>query len=199
MKYLAVPLTGDGNLIVRPLRLLKSSILNIKDHLRLLFVKDWAKQSVILLVMQSIENTMRLKMGRSLLTGFSSGLVGQATDRPIPSFMPVAQTATQLLAEQLEGMPQNVASEVLLGTPATAHILGGCRMGDNPNEAVIDRNHQVYGYPGLYVCDGSVIPANLGVNPSLTISALAERFAEHFPVQDEKLFQQRQIHFGQGK
>jgi cholesterol oxidase len=199
MKYLAVPLTADGNLITRPLKLIKSYFVKLPKNIRMFFVKDWAKQSVILLVMQSIESTMRLKMGRSLHTGLRSGLVGDVTAEKIPSFIPVAQKATQMMADQLGGMAQNCASEVLLGTPATAHILGGCRMGDNPNEAVIDRNHQVYGYPGLYVCDGSVIPANLGVNPSLTISALAERFAGHFPVQDEILFRKRQIQFGPGR
>ncbi len=84
------------------------------------------------------------------------------------------------MADELHGEAQNVISEVLLGTPATAHILGGCCIGKDPATGVIDERHEVFGYKGLYVCDGSVVPGNLAVNPSLTISALAERFASFF-------------------
>lgn len=74
-------------------------------------------------------------------------------------------------------VPQSATSEVLLGTPATAHILGGCNIGSSAEEGVIDKNHEVFSHSGLFACDGSVIPTNLGVNPSLTITALAERFS----------------------
>lgn len=95
--------------------------------------------------------------------------------------MPLAQTYLKEMAKVMNGYPQNVITEVLMATPATAHILGGCTMGNTAEQAVINERHEVFGYPGLYVCDGSVIPVNLSVNPSLTITALAERFASQFP------------------
>ncbi|MFN7823747.1 MAG: GMC oxidoreductase [Pseudobdellovibrionaceae bacterium] len=190
MRFLAVPLTSQGNALTRPLKMLGNLIVNFPQILRWAFVKDWAKQTLILLVMQSIEGRMRLKMGRSILTGFRRGLVGGANDSSIPSFIPIAQEASIKLAESMGGskgnaLPQNVITEVLLGTPATAHILGGCCMGDTPKTGVIDSSHEVFGHPGIYVMDGSVVPANLGVNPSLTITALAERFSALFPVRSQ--------------
>jgi cholesterol oxidase len=126
--------------------------------------------------MQSVDQHLRLHLGRSL---FGRRLDTTAS-RPVPSYLPIAQRAAQILAEELDGEAQNVISEVLLGTPATAHILGGCCIGETAGNGVIDQRHEVFGYPGLYVCDGSVVPGNLAVNPSLTIAALAERFASFF-------------------
>lgn len=180
LRFLAVPLTGPGNLVTRPLKLLGNFFLKLPQVLKLLLVKDWAKQTVILLVMQSLDTQMKLRMGKSIFRFLAPTLQGSATEKAIPSYLPVAQEASELLAKDLNGLAQNVISEVILGTPATAHILGGCCMGDSDQQAVIDKNHQVFHYPGLYVCDGSVIPANLGVNPSLTITAMAERFTSQF-------------------
>lgn len=187
MRWLAVPLTGQGSVWTRPLKLVVNMIFSFPQMLRLLFVKDWAKSSVILLVMQSSEQKMKIRWGRSYLTLFRSSLVGDEKNEKIPSFLPVAQSATQHLAQQVKGIPQNVFSEVLLGIPATAHILGGCVMGSSSQDGVIDGHHEVFGYPGLYVCDGSVVPVNLGVNPSLTITALAERFVSQFPLRKDIL------------
>jgi len=147
--------------------------------LRLWRVADWAKSTVILLVMQSVDQHLRLRLGRSLL-GREGNLEGAPTDKPVPSYLPIAQEAAGILADELGGEPQNVISEVLLRTPATAHILGGCCIGSSSEHGVIDERHEVFGYPGLYVCDGSVVPGNLRVNPSLTITALAERFTSFF-------------------
>jgi cholesterol oxidase len=102
------------------------------------------------------------------------------------------------LSREIAGEPQNIISEVLLRTPATAHILGGACIGDSAETGVIDERHQIFGYPGLYVCDGSVVPGNLAVNPSLTITALAERFASFFeraPTLSAEAFAARQIRF----
>ena len=85
------------------------------------------------------------------------------------------------MSKLVDGYPQNAASEVLMGAVTTAHVLGGCKMGNSIEDGVVNSQHQVFNYPGLYVCDGSVIPVNLGVNPSLTITALAERFSFQFP------------------
>lgn len=190
MRLLAVPLTDNGTWWTRPFKLALQICRRLPQFLRLYTLKDWAKQTVILLVMQSVDVKMRLKMGKFFLTGESEG-------NSIPSFIPVAQSAAQMTSHIIHGEPQNVFSEVLLQTPATAHILGGCPMGESAQTGVVDSQHEVFGYKGLYVCDGSVIPVNLGVNPSLTITALAERFASHFEVKNAELYDKRQIQFGE--
>jgi cholesterol oxidase len=182
MRCLAVPLTGNGNIITRPLKLVATTILNFKAWLQFLKVKDWANQSIILLVMQSIDEKMKLTWKRSWLKLGRKSIDGEAST--VPSYMPLAQQATASLAQQINGLPQNSAAEVLLKTPMTAHILGGAVIGRDIDEGVIDFQHEVFNYPGLYVCDGSQVPANLGVNPSLTITAMAERFASFFPVKN---------------
>jgi len=179
MRLLGVPLTPDGSWLTRPLRLFWRLLTHFFRILRLWRVADWARSTVILLVMQSIDQHLRLRLARTLVTR-RPYLRGAATDQPVPSYLPVAQEAAELLALELDGEPQNVVSEVLLRTPATAHILGGCSIATSADTGVIDARHEVFGYPGLYVCDGSVIPGNLGVNPSLTITAIAERFAAGF-------------------
>ena len=178
LRLLGVPLTADGNAFTRPLKMLGRMLARLPRMLRLWRVSDWARSTVILLVMQSVDQHLRLRLGRSLL---GRSLKDTSPAQTVPSYLPIAQEAAQILAEELDGEPQNIISEVLLRTPATAHILGGCCIGRDAESGVIDEQHQVFGYPGLYVCDGSVIPGNLAVNPSLTISAFAERFASFFP------------------
>lgn len=196
MRLLGVPLTPDGTQLTRPLKLLGRIFSRFLQTWKLWRVSDWAKSTVILLVMQSVDQHLRLRLKRSL---FGLKFTGAATDKPVPSYLPVAQEAAQILAEEINGEAQNIASEVLLRTPATAHILGGCGIGATPEEGVIDTHHEVFGYPGLYVCDGSVIPGNLAVNPSLTITALAERFAAGFepaPGLTAELAEERGLSFG---
>jgi cholesterol oxidase len=171
-------------------------LLRLPSMLRLLSVRDWARSTVILLVMQSVDQYLKLGLGRSL---FGRVLRGAPTDKPVPSYLPVAQEAASILAEEIHGEPQNIVSEVLLRTPATAHILGGCCIGSSAENGVIDERHEVFGHPGLYVCDGSVVPGNLAVNPSLTITAMAERFASLFersPTLSDTDYASRQIRFG---
>lgn len=180
MRWLAVPLTGAGSLWGRPLRFFGALLWKWPQWLRLLTVKDWARQSIILLVMQSSDQKMTLKWGRRWFQFWQAGLVGDFNEGRLPSSIPVAQQATQELARLTEAVPQNVISEVLLGVPATAHILGGACMGSSEKDGVIDHHHELFGHPGIYVCDGSVVPVNLGVNPSLTITAMSERFASFF-------------------
>lgn len=197
MRLLGVPLTPDGSALTRPFKLLFHVLRRLPRMLRLWTVADWARSTVILLVMQTIDQHLRLRLGRSLLG--ARRLEGRPTDKPIPSYMPVAQEAATILAEELHGEPQNVISEVLLRTPATAHILGGCAIARSADTGVVDAHHEVFGHAGLYVCDGSVVPGNLGVNPSLTISALAERFAASFapaPGETPETLAAREIRFG---
>ena len=99
----------------------------------------------------------------------------------MPRYIPAANQAAKVMAKKLDGLAMSSVTEVLLDAPTTAHILGGCAMGETPEDGVIDAQNRVHGYPGLYVIDGSMIGANLGVNPSLTITALAERAMSFIP------------------
>ena len=146
---------------------------------RALAVRDFAKQSQVLLYMRTLEGTLRLELGRSALTGFRRGLVSrlpEGSEAPA-AFMPEATELARKFASRVDGVEVTLLTELLLGVPSTAHILGGCCMGETAAEGVIDAHHQVHGYPGLYVVDGSAISANPGVNPALTITALAERWS----------------------
>lgn len=179
MRFLGVPLTPDGTRVTRPLKFVWQVLRRLHRYIRLSLVRDWAAATVILLVMQSIDQKISLIRGRSWIRGFRKSL--QSAGGDIPCCFPIAQQAATFLAQEIDGEPINVIGEVLAHTPTTAHILGGCSMADSIETGVIDRNHEIFGHPGLFVVDGSAIPVNLGVNPSLTISALAERFASFWP------------------
>jgi cholesterol oxidase len=150
--------------------------------LRAVFVPDFAKYSVILLYMRALEGSLRMKLGRGLTTGFARGLTTELGEGPAPTAsIPEATDLARRVADKLQGLPVSLVTETALGVPTTAHILGGCCMGSSAAEGVIDRDHRVFGYDGLYVIDGSAISANPGVNPSLTITALAERAMSRIP------------------
>ena len=127
--------------------------------------------------MRTLEGTLRMRLGRQWRTGYRRGLVTEIDDpSQAPSaFMEEATDLAERFADKVKGVTTTLMTETLLGVPSTAHILGGACMGDSAETGVIDADHQVYNYPGLYVIDGSAISANPGVNPSLTIPALAER------------------------
>ena len=145
------------------------------DFLRTHVLPGWADRATILLVMQTVDNRIRLRLGRSRWTGGRLDLVSESDpEHPIPVHLPVAHDVTQRFAEKTDGIPNGTVNEGLLNTPMTAHILGGCPYGCDAREGVIGVDAQVHGYPGLYVVDGAMLPANPGVNPSLTIAAMAE-------------------------
>jgi choline dehydrogenase-like flavoprotein len=100
---------------------------------------------------------------------------------PIPTYLPVANQAAKFVAERMDGFSLNAINEVLLGVPITAHILGGARMAESPEQGVVDEACRVFGHPGLWVVDGAVIPVNLGANPCLTITAVAEHAMSFIP------------------
>nr|WP_255669244.1 GMC family oxidoreductase [Aeromicrobium duanguangcaii] len=135
--------------------------------------------------MQRLDSEFALDHRRSPLRPWRRVLRSRLTGgvRP-PSNLPVANEVTRAFAEASGGRPLNLLGESVGGLSVTAHILGGAVMGATAADGVVDANHEVHGHPGLYVADASVIPANLGVNPSLTITALAERFASRFPAAD---------------
>jgi cholesterol oxidase len=155
--------------------------------LRALFVSDLAKHSQVLLYMRTLEGTLRMRLGREWRTGYRRGLVTQVDDpSQAPSaFMEEATDLAERFAEKTEGVTTTLMTETLLGVPSTAHILGGACMGDSAETGVINANHEVYHYPGLYVIDGSAISANPGVNPSLTITTLAERAMSLIPEKEK--------------
>jgi cholesterol oxidase len=134
-----------------------------------------AQRAIVILTMQTVDNLMRLKLGRNFFTLFRKDLVCEKDEkRPIEPVVDIAHEVTKLLAEKLNGIPLSMINESLLNIPGTAHFMGGVPFGKDDSEGVIGLNCQVHNYPGLYVVDGSIMPANPGVNPSLTISALAE-------------------------
>jgi len=138
-------------------------------------VRRWSEKTIIVLVMQTLDNSIsvrRTKRGR-LTSGPGHGA-------PNPTWIPVAHEATRRIAEEIDGMPGGTVGDIA-NVPMTAHILGGCAISDSPDKGVIDAYHRVHGYPTLHVVDGAAISANLGVNPSLTITAQAERAMSLWP------------------
>lgn len=151
--------------------------------LRVATARDFARQSQILLYMRTLEGALRLRLGRSLFTAYRRGLVTElepGTEAP-KAFMSEATDIAERFARKVGGVTMSMATETLAGTPTTAHILGGACIGADPSRGVIDAEHRVFGYRGLYVVDGSAVSANPGVNPSLTITAMAERAMSFIP------------------
>jgi len=150
--------------------------------LRTYLVPDWAKYTMILLYMQTVDGHIRMRLGRGLRTGFLRGPMTEPGDGPpAKAWTPEATDLGNRVAERLDGYPTSLLTETLLGIPTTAHILGGAPMGDSTETGAIDHRHRLFGYEGLYVIDGAAISANPGVNPSLTIAALAERAMSFIP------------------
>jgi cholesterol oxidase len=173
---------GPGNKLTRPLKALGRAVAHPLQFARVLWPVKFSRRTVILLVMQTLDNKMRLRPKRSPLGRGNPGLTTeQDPDSPNPTYIEVAGFAAQRVAEKLGGIARIGTTEALFNTPTTAHIMGGAVMGDSPETGVIDAEQRVYGYENLLVCDGSVIPANLGVNPSLTITAMAEHAMSRVP------------------
>ncbi|HVN14770.1 MAG TPA: GMC family oxidoreductase [Anaerolineales bacterium] len=176
MRFLAAPLIDtDVSIPLRVLKFFGWAITHPLDFARTLFLPGWAHNVTILLVMQHADNRMRFRMGRSLFTLFRRGMVAERE----PGFEISAQVKgshelTRDFARRSNGIPLGSLGENLLNLPTTAHILGGAPIGKDSSEGVVNENFEVHNYPGLYIVDGSIMPANPGVNPSLTITALAE-------------------------
>lgn len=183
LRFLSAPLISSEDRI--PMRLLKSLAFFLRhpmDTLRMYLLPGWARRTTILLVMQTEDNRLKFRSGRGLLTGFRRGLVTRPDEaHSLPRHSDQGHTVTRAFAQKIGGFPAGPVNESFLNTPITAHILGGCPMGRDASEGVVGLDCQVHGYPGLYVVDGSIVPANPGVNPSLTITALAEYAMSHIP------------------
>jgi len=189
MRLLSAPLVDAGNNIaLRLLKTLWEIARHPLDFLNTKLFAPWARRSTILLVMQTEDNLLRLRLGRVPFSWFRRNLVAELdTERPIPTKVEIGHRVTRAFAEQTNGIPQGALNESLLNIPTTAHIMGGCAFGHDANEGVVDLNCEVFNYPGLYVVDGSIVPANPGINPSLTITALAEYAMSRIPARDGHL------------
>jgi cholesterol oxidase len=182
MRLLAGPLISTGSIPARILKSLWEIISRPIDFLRVSVLPGWAQRSTILLVMQTEDNRVKMRLGRHLLTLFRTGLVTTTDEeKPIPTTIPIGHQITRQFAERTNGIPVGSFNEGLFNIPITAHILGGCPVGTDAQNGVVAADFQVFNYPGLYVIDGSVVPANPGVNPSLTITALAEYALSNMP------------------
>jgi len=173
MSLLNTLLVGDGTRVTRPLKLLGQILRHPRDFAKVLWPFGTSRRTIILLVMQTLDNAIALrpKLKRS---GEVRLQTEQDPERPNPTFIPVANKAAEWLAERTGGIAQSSVMEATMNVPTTAHILGGAVIGHDPEDGVVDSRQRVFGYENLLVCDGAAIPANVGVNPSLTITALAE-------------------------
>jgi cholesterol oxidase len=180
MRLLYTLLTGDGTRITRPLKLLTQIALHPKRLAEVLFAKHWSRRTIILLVMQTLDNAIALRPRKGPFGSFWLQ-TEQDSERPNPTFIPIANKAAEWLADRTGGIAQSSLTEALFNIPSTAHILGGAVIAPDPSQGVVDANQHVFGYENLLVCDGAAVPANVGVNPSLTITALAEHAMSQIP------------------
>ena len=179
MGLLSTALTDGGSPGDRIRQWLRVTARNPRATLRTVVPRHWSERTIILLVMQSLNNSITVRLrkgwfGRSKLTST------QGIGEPNPSWIPVANHAARQLADNIGGVPGGTYGD-LFNVPMTAHFIGGCPIGDSAETGVIDPYHRLYGYRGLHVVDGSALSANLGVNPSLSITALAERAMALWP------------------
>jgi cholesterol oxidase len=184
MSTLYTLLVGDGTRVTRPLKLLGQIVRHPVKFAKTVWPQGWSRRTIIILVMQTLDNAIALrpKLKRS---GAVRLQTEQDPERPNPTFIPVANEAAEWLAKRTGGIAQSSLTEALINIPSTAHILGGAVIGHDPEDGVVDSHQHVFGYENLLVCDGAAIPANVGVNPSLTITALAEHAMSHVPAAAE--------------
>jgi cholesterol oxidase len=169
----------EGSDVPRWKQLLHSAREDPNAMMRLLNPRQWSERTMIALVMQNLDNSITTftKRGKLGIRWYTSK---QGHGEPNPSWIPVGNEVTRRIAEKIDGVAGGTWGE-LFNIPLTAHFLGGAAIGDSPENGVIDPYHRAYGYPNLYVVDGAAISANLGVNPSLSITAQAERAASLWP------------------
>lgn len=183
MGMLQTLMTDGGGRMPRWLRFLLTTVGHPVEFLRVLVVAGWSERTIITLVMQTLDNSITTFTKRGLFGRRLSSRQGHG--EPNPTWIPAGNEATRRIAKKINGIAAGTWGEVV-NIPMTAHFLGGCAIGDDASTGVIDPYHRVHGYPTLSVVDGSAISANLGVNPSLTITAQAERAAAMWPNKGEQ-------------
>ncbi|HWD10218.1 MAG TPA: GMC family oxidoreductase [Solirubrobacteraceae bacterium] len=173
MHRLYTLLVGEGTRLTRPLKLLGQALRHPVRLVKVMFPKHWSRRTIIILVMQTLDNAIALRPRKGPFGSFWLQ-TEQDPERPNPTFIPIANETAEWFAKRTGGIAQSAVTEALFNIPTTAHILGGAVIATDPGQGVVDAGQHVFGYENLLVCDGSAIPANVGVNPSLTIAALAE-------------------------
>ena len=176
----AFPMVSEKNWFKRMFKLIILPLTDPIKWIKVLFVKDFAKSTSIILFMQHLDSTLKFKKG---LFGMKSKM-----DKGMPpsAFIPEAHEIAKKYSKQINGKSVVLSLETVLGTPSTAHILGGAVMGEDAEHGVIDKNNKVFAYENIFVCDGSFISANPGVNPALSITAITERAMSLIPEKNNK-------------
>jgi cholesterol oxidase len=183
MGLLQTLMTDGGGTTPRWVKFLGVVAKNPMQMLRMLTVKNWSERTIIALVMQNLDNSITTYTKRGVFGRKVTSRQGHG--EPNPTWIPAGNDATRRIAEKIDGVAGGTWGEIF-NIPLTAHFLGGCAIGSDREHGVIDPYHRVYGYPTLSVVDGASVSANLGVNPSLTISAQAERAASLWPNKGEQ-------------
>jgi cholesterol oxidase len=178
MGLMQTVMTDGGGPVPRWMKALAEIARHPLMFLAILIPRRWSERTIISLVMQTLDNSI------TTYTRFGRLTARQGHGAPNPTWIPVANEATRRVAEKIGGHPGGTVGE-LANVPMTAHFLGGCTIGDSPETGVIDPYQRLYGHAGLHVLDGSAISANLGVNPSMTITAQAERALSLWPNRGE--------------
>lgn len=168
-RALIMPTINEKNFFLRLLKLIIAPFKNPIQWFKVFFVSNFAKQSSVLLFMQTLDS--KLQFSKSIFGMSSSVMNGGAAPT---AFIDEAHKFADEYAKEVGGKPMSLFSETITGIPSTAHILGGAVIGKDAQTGVIDKNNQVFGYKNMFVCDGSMISANPGVNPSLSITAISE-------------------------
>ncbi len=178
MAKLGTLAVGPGNGLLRILKLLGQIIGHPVRFIKSIFGRNLSEKSLFFLVMQSSDNKMSMRWKKGLL---GRKLSMHNPGKKVPAFIPKGQEVMHRFAQKVNGIPMNAISEIAFNLSSTAHILGGCPMGKSIEDGVVDEYFKVHGYPNMLILDGSVMPCNLGVNPSLTISALSEYAMARIP------------------
>lgn len=186
LSLLVTLLTGDGTRWTRVFSLLRNAVRHPLQFLETLWPFGWSRKTIVLLVMQSLDNAISFRAKKSWIGGGVRLTTEQDSAMPNPTYIEAGNKAAEWIAEHTGGIAQSGVLEAIANIPTTAHILGGATIGSDAEHGVVDYEQRVFGYENLLICDGSVVPANPGVNPSLTITAMTELAMTRIPESDRR-------------
>ncbi len=182
LRNITAPLVDGEKIPIRVIRTLWEIIRHPIDFLYARFFSRWARYTTILLMMQPVEELLSVRFGRNIFTLFRKGVMFQTEGGlQLPKPPAISNAITRNFARKMNGIPAATFMDSLFNFPITAHFMGGVPLGVDDKKGVVDVDFQVHNYPGLFVVDGSIMPGNPGVNPSLTITALAEYAMSKIP------------------
>ena len=179
-KFLHLPYVTNKNVFARLIMMFVSLLKSPIKYFKVYFTNNWAEKTVVLLFMQTLDSTLKFKRN---IFGFMTSTINSGK-KPTP-FIKESKKLVNEYSKAVNGVGTSFALETLAGIPSTAHVLGGAVMAENSSEGVIDKNNKIFGYDNLYVIDGAMISANPGVNPSLSITAIAERAMSQIPLKKD--------------